>query len=183
MAGRAATCYGQGTFFRAAMSSSSLGSSAGVPESRAVRTAVSPQKVAGEPTGRTVCLFVLRVLPRIDTMTYELNRIEIELVPLTLFPSAQGKGRSWVPASPLQVPPDGSSWPNTVFEAHLMTFSTKPCETITPPWGEALHAWRSAFTLYVTGTRFGLWCYSLGLVRLVEDFENLCPSVSSATMH
>jgi hypothetical protein len=115
-------------------------------------------------------------------MIYELNRIEIELVPLTLFPSAQGKAGPWVLTSPLSMPPDGASWPNTAFEAHLMTFSTKPSQAITPPWGQALHAWRSVFTLYVTGTRFDLWCYSLGLVRLVEDLENLCPSESSATM-
>ncbi|WP_245456130.1 MULTISPECIES: hypothetical protein [Rhizobium] len=105
-------------------------------------------------------------------MTHELNRIEIDLVPLTLFPSAYGKARPWVPGSPLQMPPDGSSWPNTAFEAHLMMFSVMPRETITPSWGQALHAGRSAFTLYVTGTRFGLLCYSLGLVRLVEDFED-----------
>ncbi|SEI20305.1 hypothetical protein SAMN05216228_105610 [Rhizobium tibeticum] len=112
-------------------------------------------------------------------MTHELNRIEIDLVPLTLIPSAYGKARPWVPGTPRQMPPDGSSSPNTAFEAHLMMFSVMPPrETITPPWGQALHAWRPAFTLYAIGTRFGLWCYSLGLVRLVQDFEDL-----SLTMH
>lgn len=116
-------------------------------------------------------------------MTHELNRIEIDLVPLTLFPSAYGKAWPWAPGSPLHMPPDGSSWPNTAFGAHLMMFSVMPCETITPPWGQALRAGRSAFTLFVTGTRFGLLCYSFGLFRLVEDFEDLCPSVSSVIMH
>ncbi|PZM15746.1 hypothetical protein [Rhizobium tubonense] len=116
-------------------------------------------------------------------MTQELTRIEIDLVPLTLFSNAYRKAGPWVPGSPLQTPPDGSSWPNTAFEDHLMMFSVMPRETITPPWGQASHARRSAFTLYVTGTRFALLCYSLGLVRLVGDFEDLFPSVSSASMH
>jgi hypothetical protein len=107
-------------------------------------------------------------------MTHELNRIEIDLVPLTLFPSAYGKARPWITGSPVQMPPDRASLPNTAFGAHVMTFSVMRRETIAPSWGQALHAGRPAFTLYVTGTRFDLSCYSLGLVRLVEDFEDLC---------
>ncbi|MBB3742017.1 hypothetical protein FHT80_001174 [Rhizobium sp. BK226] len=51
-----------------------------------------------------------------------------------------------------------------------MMFSVMPFETIKSPWGQALHAQRSAFTLYVTGTQFGLLCYSVGLVRLLDGF-------------
>lgn len=64
-----------------------------------------------------------------------------------------------------------------------MMFSVMPRKTIECPRGQALHAWRSAFTLYVTGTQFGLFCYSAGLVRLLDDFGNLTPSVISVTMH
>lgn len=116
-------------------------------------------------------------------MTHELNRIEIDLVPLTLFPSAYGKARPWLPGYPIQIPLDGSSSPNTAFGAHLMMFSVMRRETTTPVCGQAWHAGRSAFTLYVTGTLIDLWCYSLGLVRLVEDFEDFCPSGSSMNMN
>ncbi|NKL50291.1 hypothetical protein GFL15_19785 [Rhizobium leguminosarum bv. viciae] len=116
-------------------------------------------------------------------MTHEFNRIEIDLVPLTSFPSAYGKAGPWLAGYPLQIPLDGSSSPNTAFGAHLMMFSVMRGETTTPVWGRALHAGRSAFTLYLTGTPIGLWCCSLGLVRLVEDFEEFCPSGSSMNMN
>lgn len=116
-------------------------------------------------------------------MTRELNHIEIELVPLTLFSQRISEGWTTVPGYPIQIPPDYPSGPNMDSEAHLMTFSVMPRETIAPLGGQALHARTSAFTLYVTGTRFGLSCYSLGLVRLVEDFEELCLSQHSVTIH
>lgn len=103
-------------------------------------------------------------------MTHELHRIQIELVPLTLFASAYGEAGPCPPGSPLHTPPDISSWPPTDLEAHLMMFSVMPFETIKSPWGQALHAQRSAFTLYVAGTQFGLLCYSVGLVRLLDGF-------------
>jgi hypothetical protein len=139
--------------------------------------------VASEPTGRTVCLFVFSAfLLRIAIMTQELNCIKIDLAPLTQFFQGISKGWALVPGSPLQMPPDGPSGPNTAFEAHLMMFSLMPRE-ITPPGEDALHARRPAFTLYVAGTRFCLSYYSLWLARLLEDFEELCPSLSSLTMH
>ncbi|CDM62318.1 hypothetical protein LPU83_pLPU83d_0948 (plasmid) [Rhizobium favelukesii] len=64
-----------------------------------------------------------------------------------------------------------------------MMFSVMPRETIKSPWGQALQAWRSAFTLYVAGTRFGLLCHSVELLRLLDDFGDLRPLVISATMH
>ncbi|RSB59313.1 hypothetical protein EFD55_32705 [Rhizobium pisi] len=116
-------------------------------------------------------------------MTHELHRIQIELVPLTLFPSAYGEAGPCAPGSPLHMPPDISSWPPMDLEAHLMMFSVMPFETIKFPWEQTLHAWKSAFTLYVTGTQFGLLCYSVGLVRLLDDFGDLRPSVISVTTH
>ncbi len=103
-------------------------------------------------------------------MTDELHRIQIELVPLTLFPSTYGEVGPSASGSPLHTPPDISSSPTTDLEAHLMMFSVVPRETIKSPWGQALHAWRSAFTLYVTGSQFGLLCYSVELVRLLDNF-------------
>ncbi|TAU67288.1 hypothetical protein ELI15_05255 [Rhizobium ruizarguesonis] len=116
-------------------------------------------------------------------MTHDLHRIQIELVPLMLFPSAYGDAGPRAPGSPLHMPPDISSRPTTDLEAHLMMFSVMPRKTIECPWGQASHGWRSVFTLYVTGTQFGLFCYSAGLVHLLDDFGNLTPSVISATMH
>ncbi|TBC15073.1 hypothetical protein ELH40_09130 [Rhizobium ruizarguesonis] len=116
-------------------------------------------------------------------MTHDLHRIQIELVPLTLFPSAYGEAGPWAPGSPLHTPPDISSRPTTDLEAHLMMFSVMPRKTIECPWGQASHGWRSVFTLYVTGTQFGLFCYSAGLIRLLDDLGNLTPSVISATRH
>ncbi|MDQ0564315.1 hypothetical protein QO004_006133 [Rhizobium mesoamericanum] len=103
-------------------------------------------------------------------MTHELRRIQIELVPLTLFPSAYGEAGPCAPGSPLYTPPDISSGPTTDREDHLMMFSVMPRETIKSSWGQPSHAWRSAFTLYVTGTQFGLLCYSVGLARLLHEF-------------
>lgn len=116
-------------------------------------------------------------------MTHDLHRIQIELVPLTLFPSAYGEAWPWAPGSPLQTPPDIASRPTTDLEAHLMMFSVMPRTMMERPWGQALHAWRSAFTLYVTGTQFDLYCYSAGLVRLLDVSGNLTPSMISLTMH
>jgi hypothetical protein len=114
-------------------------------------------------------------------MTQELNRIEIDLVPLKLFSQRISVGWTIVPGCPLPMPPDFQSGPpKSESEAHLMTFSVMPPQTSAPIEGRALHARTSAFTLYVTGTRFGLSCYSLGLVRLVEDFED---SEQSVTIH
>ncbi|AJD42948.1 hypothetical protein RGR602_CH03641 [Rhizobium gallicum bv. gallicum R602sp] len=109
-------------------------------------------------------------------MTQEPNRIEIDL---------QRMSEGWTIASayPIQMPPDYPSVPNLDPEAHLMRFSLMPRETISPLGGQALQSRTSAFTLYATGTRFGLLCYSLGLVRLVEDFEELCLSQHSVTIH
>jgi hypothetical protein len=109
-------------------------------------------------------------------MTQDLNRIEIDL-------QRMSEGWTMPSGNPIQMPPDYPSVPNLDPEAHLMTFSVMPRETIAPFGGQALHARRSAFTLYATGTRFGLLCYSLGLVRLVEDFEELRLSQHSVTIH
>lgn len=111
-------------------------------------------------------------------MTQELNRIEIDLVPLKLFSQRISEGWTIVPGYPLPMPPDFQSGAKSESEAHLMTFSVMP--TSAPIEGRALHARTSAFTHYVTGTRFGLSCCSLGLVRLVEDFED---SEQSVTIH
>lgn len=96
-------------------------------------------------------------------MTHDLHRIQIELIPLTLFPSAYGEARPWAPGSTLHTPPDIASRPTTDLEAHLMMFSVMPRTTMECPWEQALHAWRSAFTLYVTGTQFDLFATPLGL--------------------
>ncbi|MDK1494715.1 hypothetical protein QN219_32910 [Sinorhizobium sp. 7-81] len=116
-------------------------------------------------------------------MTQELNRIEIDLVPLQLFSRRISEGWTMVPGHPLQMPPDYPSGPNNASEAHLMTFSVMPRETIVPRRGHALHARTSAFTLFVTGTLFGLSFYSLELVRLVEDFEEFRLWEHSVTIH
>lgn len=116
-------------------------------------------------------------------MTQELNRVEIDLVPLKLFSRRISEGWTMLPGNPLQMLPDFQPRSNGESEAHLMTFSVMPRETRAPLGGLALHARTSAFTLYVTGTRFGLSCYSLGLFRLVEDFEELCLSERSVTIH
>lgn len=116
-------------------------------------------------------------------MTQELNRIEIDLVPLKLFSRRMSEGPTTVPSDPLYMPSDYSSRPNAHSEAHLMTFCVTPRETTARLGRQAWHAPTSAFTLYVTGTLFGLSFYSLELVRLVDDFEELCPAERSLTIH
>ncbi|APO76419.1 hypothetical protein AM571_CH03628 [Rhizobium etli 8C-3] len=109
-------------------------------------------------------------------MTQDLNRIEIDL-------QRMSEGWTMPSGNPIQMPPDYPAVPNLDPEAHLMTFSVMPRETILSLKGRALQSRASQFTLYVTGTRFGLLCYSLGLVRLVEAFEELCPTQHSVTIH
>ncbi|SCW74790.1 hypothetical protein SAMN02927900_04528 [Rhizobium mongolense subsp. loessense] len=109
-------------------------------------------------------------------MTQELNRIEIDL-------QRMSEGWTMPSGNPIQMPPDCPSVANLDPEAHLMTFSVIPRKTVAPVERQALQSRTSAFTLYATGTRFGLLCYSLGLVRLVEDFEELCLSQHSVTIH
>ncbi len=116
-------------------------------------------------------------------MTQELSRIEIDLVPLDLFSERVSEGWMIVPGNPVQISSDYPSRPNSGSEEHLMAFSVMPRETMAPPGREVFHARRSAFTLYVTGTLFGLSLYSLELVRLVEDFDEFCPPEYSGTIH
>lgn len=116
-------------------------------------------------------------------MTPELNRIEIDLLPLQLFSGRISEGWTTLPGHPLYMPPDYPPRPDTHSEAHLMTICVTPRDAIAPLGGKALHAQTTAFTLYVTGTLFGLSLYSLALLRLVEDFEELCPSQHSLTIH
>lgn len=114
-------------------------------------------------------------------MTQEPNRIEIDLLPLQLFSRRISEGWTALPGHPLYVSPDYALRPNTHSEAHLMTFCVTPCEPIASRAGQVLHARTSAFTLYVTGTRFGLSWYSLELVRLVD--EELSPPAHTLTIH
>ncbi len=116
-------------------------------------------------------------------MTQELSRIEINLVPLALFSERASEGWMMVPGNPVQVSQDYSSRPNSRSEEHLMAFSVTPRETAAPLGRQVVQIKQSAFTLYVTGQLFGLSLYSFELVRLVEDFEELCPSAYSLTVH
>ncbi|PDT81458.1 hypothetical protein [Sinorhizobium sp. BJ1] len=116
-------------------------------------------------------------------MTQELNRIEIDLAPLQLVSRRMSEGRTTVPSDPLYMPSDYPSPPNAHAEAHLMTFSVTPREPIARLGTPALHLQTGAFTLYVTGTLFGLSFYSIELVRLVEGFEELYRSERSSTIH
>lgn len=116
-------------------------------------------------------------------MTQELSNIEIDLVPLNLFSERMPEGWTIVPGSPVQLSPDYPSRPNSGSEEHLMTFSVVPREAMTPFGRQVSHVRESAFTLYVTGTLFGLSLYSLELVRLVEDFDEFCPPECSRTIH
>lgn len=116
-------------------------------------------------------------------MTQELSRIEIDLVPLDLFSERVPEGWMIVPGNPVQISPDYPSRPNSGSEDQLMMFSVVPRETMAPLGRQVSHARQSAFTLYVTGTLFGLSLYSLELVRLVEDFDEFCPPGYSRTIH
>ncbi|ASY65166.1 hypothetical protein SJ05684_b41840 (plasmid) [Sinorhizobium sojae CCBAU 05684] len=116
-------------------------------------------------------------------MTQEHSRIEINLVPLELFSESASEGWMMVPGNPVQMSQDYSSRPNFGFEEHLMAFSVTPRETAAPLGGQVLQFKQSAFTLYVTGQLFGLSLYSFELVRLLEDFDELCPSEYSRTVH
>lgn len=185
IAGRTAPCYGRRTSSRAAMSSRSQRSSS--PRDACIKNRLehsSPGVGVRRADGSDrLPLRSLAFFRRIDTMIHDLHRIQIELIPLTLFPRASGEAWPWAPGSPLHRPPDIASRPSTDLEAHLMMFSVMPRTTMECPWGQALHAWRSAFILYVTGTQFDLFCYSAGLVRLLDDFGNLTPSAISVSMH
>ncbi|WP_018235375.1 hypothetical protein [Ensifer sp. BR816] len=112
-------------------------------------------------------------------MTQEPNSIEIDLLPLQLFSQRVSEGWTALPGHPLYMPPAYAPRPNPHSEAHLMTFCVTPREP-TAHHG-AMPARTSAFTLYVTGTRFGLSWYSLELVRLVE--EEFSPPAQSLTIH
>ncbi|TCN15048.1 hypothetical protein [Sinorhizobium americanum] len=114
-------------------------------------------------------------------MTQEPNSIEIDLLPLQLFSERVSEGWTALPGHPLYKPPDYAPRPNPHSEAHLMTFCVTPREPTEHHGGRAMRARTSAFTLYVTGTRFGLSWYSLELVRLVE--EELSPPVQTLTIH
>jgi len=116
-------------------------------------------------------------------MTQELSRIEIDLVPLNLFSERVPEGWTIVPGSPVQISPDYPEQPNSGSVEHLMTFSVVPRETTATRGRQVSFARQSAFTLYVTGTLFGLSLYSLELVRLVEDFDEFCPPEYSRTVH
>ncbi len=104
-------------------------------------------------------------------MTQVINRIERDLIPLKLFPWRISEGWSMLPSYPPQfdadaatMMPDAHSAPDTGSEAHLMTFSVMERRSTA-----------SATTLYVTGTLFDLFCYSVNLDRLVEDMEGWSP--------
>ncbi|QFI69050.1 hypothetical protein [Sinorhizobium alkalisoli] len=116
-------------------------------------------------------------------MIQELNRIEINLVPLEVFSESASEGWRMVPGNPVQNSPDYSSRPNFGSEEHLMAFSVTPRETARPAGGQVLQFKQSAFTLYVTGQLFGLSLYSFELVRVLEDFEEFCPQEYSRTIH
>lgn len=116
-------------------------------------------------------------------MTPELNRIEIDLLPLQLLSRRISEGWATLPGHPLYMPADYPQRPDTHSEAHLMTICVTPQNATAPLGGRPLHARTSAFTLYVTGTLFGLSLYSLELLRLVEDFDEPYPSQHSSTIH
>ncbi|MHC2299252.1 hypothetical protein [Rhizobium mongolense] len=59
-------------------------------------------------------------------MTQDLNRIEIDL-------QRMSEGWTMPSGNPIQMPPDYPSVPNLDPEAHLMTFSVMPRETIPLP--------------------------------------------------
>jgi hypothetical protein len=99
-------------------------------------------------------------------MIPQINRIEANLIPLRLFTRRV-----------TMTPPDCQSAPIIGAEVHLMTFSIMPRRSIVPLAGEALGARTSAFTLYATGTLFGLFCYSLVLDRLVKAIEEQAPPI------
>lgn len=99
-------------------------------------------------------------------MTEQISSIEINLVPLNLFTRHEG------------MPPHCQSAANIVPDPDLMMFSIMPRRSATPFADEALRARKSAFTLYVTGTQFELFCYSFAIDRLVKDIEE-----QSAPMH
>jgi hypothetical protein len=86
-------------------------------------------------------------------MTQEINRIDGELIPLKLFPRRISE--SWITA-PM---PDAHLASDSGSEAHLMAFSFNEGRSTTPLEGQAT-------TLYVTGTLFDLFCYSVNLERL-----------------
>lgn len=115
-------------------------------------------------------------------MTQELNRIEIDLLPLQLFSQRVSEGWSTLPSHPFYMPTNYPARPDTHSEAHLMTICVTPRDAIAPRGRQALHARTTAFTLYVTDTLFSLSLYSLELLRLVED-EELYPSQYSLTIH
>jgi hypothetical protein len=99
-------------------------------------------------------------------MIPQVNRIEANLIPLRLFSRRV-----------TMMPPDYQSAPIIGAEVHLMMFSIMPRRSIVPLAGDVLHARASAFTLYATGTLFGLFCYSLALDRLVKAIEEQSPPI------
>jgi hypothetical protein len=118
---------------------------------------------------------------RIVTMTQKITRIEINLVPLKLFCPRRLEDRKVPGYSPLPdddpVVPDCQSAPTIGSEAHLMTFSVMPRQSIAPFGGQASYARTSAFTLYVTGTLFDHFCFALQFDRLVKTIEERSPPV------
>lgn len=116
-------------------------------------------------------------------MTQDLNRIEIDLLPLQLFSRRISEGWTTLPGHPLYMPAEYPPGPDTHSEAHLMTICVTPPDAAASCAGKAFQIRPPAFTLYVTGTLFGLSLYSLELLRVVEDFEEPCPSRHSVTIH
>jgi len=95
-------------------------------------------------------------------MIPQVNRIEANLIPLRLFSQRV-----------MMLPPDCQSAPSIGGEEHLMMFSITPRRSAVPLADEA------AFTLYATGTLFGLFCYSIALDRLVKAVEEQSPSIDA----
>ncbi|NLS06554.1 hypothetical protein HGP14_24910 [Rhizobium sp. P32RR-XVIII] len=94
-------------------------------------------------------------------MTQETNRIESQLIPLKLFPDRISEGWTTAPT------PDAHSAPDSGSEAHLMAFSFNKGRSAAPLDDQAMQSRTSAATLYVTGSLFELFCYTVNLDRLV----------------
>jgi hypothetical protein len=98
-------------------------------------------------------------------MTQEVRRIDSELIPLKLFSHRTSEGGITAPMSDTHSVPDSRS------EAHLMAFSFNQRHSRVPLEVQASQDRASATTLYVTGTLFELFCYSVTLDRLVMAME------------
>ena len=99
-------------------------------------------------------------------MIPQTNRIEANLIPLRLFSQRV-----------MMMPPDCQSAPSIGGEEHLMMFSIMPRRSAVPLAGDAFSDRSSAFTLYATGTLFGLFRYSIALDRLVKAIEERSPPI------